>query len=95
MANKLKSCRRKRDFQVLATLKQVQGDKRDVIPNLFRNRQIEADKLKSCRRKRDFQALAALNQVQGDEMVALSSELFWWEPLRFSHPTSCAKVGWE
>ena len=45
---------------------------RAVIPNLFRNRQIEVDKPKSCRRKRDFQAHAPLNQVQGDEMVALS-----------------------
>ena len=37
--DKLKSCRRKTDFQVLATLKQVQGDEKyAVILNSIRNR---------------------------------------------------------
>ncbi len=59
--NKLRFCRRKRDFRVFATLNQVQGDEnRAVIPNLFGNRRIEANKPKSCRRKRDFQVLATL-----------------------------------
>ena len=41
--NKPKSCRRKRDFQAPATLKQAQGDKkRPVVLNLF---PLEANRL--------------------------------------------------
>ena len=67
--DKLKSSRRKRDFRVLATLKQVQGDEsaRAVIPNLVRNRKVEVDKLKTYRRKPNFHVLATLKQVQGDK----------------------------
>ena len=66
--DKLKFCRRKRDFHVLAALKQVQGDKkRSVIPNSFRNRKVEVDKLKTYRKKPNFHVLATLKQVQGDE----------------------------
>ena len=47
--NKLRFCRRKRDFRVFATLNQVQGDEnRAVIPNLFRNRRIEVDVPSIC-----------------------------------------------
>ncbi len=71
---------------------------RAVIPNLFRNRQIEVDKPKSCRRKRDFQAHAPLNQVQGDEMVALSFRTLSVGITSFFPPyihARVAKVGWE
>ena len=71
---------------------------RAVIPNLFRNRKIEADKLKSCRRKLDFQVLATLKQVQGDEMVALSFRTLSVGITSFFPPcihARVAKVGWE
>ncbi len=47
--DKPESCRRKHNFQALATLKQVQGDEnRAVIPGLTRNRKIEADNHRPC-----------------------------------------------